>query len=133
MSLRQVLRSMFASQTEMDAGTEQQESLKHGAQPVSGCQLRQRVQVAGVIRSVTFAPASAAPELGAELYDGTGSLDLVWLGRREIPGIEPGRRMSVTGTLCAPEPGRSRPVVYNPAYRLFAGDPAPLQASRTAQ
>ena len=120
MSLRQVLRSVLASRTELDAGTEQRESLKHGAQPVAGCQVRQRVDVAGVVRSVTYAPAGAAPELLAELYDGTGSIDLVWLGRREIPGIEPGRRMSVTGTLCAPEAGRSRPVLYNPAYRLYA-------------
>ncbi|WP_147917325.1 OB-fold nucleic acid binding domain-containing protein [Ruania zhangjianzhongii] len=133
MSLRQVLRSVLASRTELDAGTEQQESLKHGAQPVSGCRVRQRVDVAGLVRSVTFPPAGAAPELIAELYDGTGSIDLVWLGRREIPGIEPGRRMSVTGTLCAPEPGRSRPVVYNPGYRLFAASEAPPRSSQGAQ
>ena len=129
MSVRQRLHSMLASRTELDAGTEQEESLKHGAQPVSGCRLRERVDVAGVIRSVTFAPAGQAPELSAELYDGTGSVDLVWLGRRDIPGIEPGRRLSVTGTLCAPEPGRSRPVLYNPAYRLFAAA-APERVSK---
>lgn len=125
MSLRQALRSVLASRTELDAGVEQQEALRHGAQPVSGCRLRQRVDVSGVLRSVTFAPAAAAPELTAELYDGTGTVDLVWLGRRDIPGIEPGRRMSVTGTLCAPEGGGSRPVLYNPAYRLIAATAAP--------
>ena len=120
MSLRQRLRSLLASQSELDAGAEQKESLKHGARPVSACELRERVDVAGVIRSVTFPPTGAAPELTAELYDGSGSIDLVWLGRRDIPGIEPGRRMSVTGTLCAPVPGGARPIVYNPAYRLVA-------------
>lgn len=130
MSLRQVLRSVLASRTELDAGTEQRESLKHGAQPVAGCRIRQRVDVAGVVRSVTYAPAGAAPELLAELYDGTGSIDLLWLGRREIPGIEPGRRMSVTGTLCAPEAGRSRPVLYNPAYRLYAAATPAESAAR---
>lgn len=133
MSLRQVLRSVLASRTELDAGTEQRESLKHGAQPVAGCQVRQRVDVAGVVRSVTYAPAGAVPELLAELYDGTGSIDLVWLGRREIPGIEPGRRMSVTGTLCAPETGRSRPVLYNPTYRLYAASTSPERAVRHGQ
>lgn len=137
MNLRQVLRSVLASRTELDAGTEQQESLQRGAQPVSGCRLRQRVDVAGVVRAVTFPPAGAAPELIAELYDGTGSIDLIWLGRRDVPGIEPGRRMRVTGRLCAPERGRDRPALYNPGYRLFAGaeaaPPAPHRAPMTAR
>ena len=130
MSLRQLVRSLLASQSELDAGTEQQESLKHGAQPVAECRLRERVDVAGVIRSVTFGPAGGPPELIAELYDGTGSIDLLWLGRRDIPGIEPGRRLRVTGTLCAPEGSRARPVLYNPAYRLFA---APGEPGRAAE
>ena len=82
------------------------------------------MQLSGVLRSVTFPPGAAAPELTAELYDGTGSVDLVWLGRREIPGIEPGRRLTATGTLCRPEPERVRPVMYNPAYRLLASTTA---------
>ncbi len=125
MTIRQALRSLLASRTELDAGAEQVEALKQGAQPVAGCGLRQRVQLSGVIRSVTFPPGGSAPELTAELYDGSGSVDLVWLGRREIPGIEPGRRLTVTGTPCRPEPGRERPVLYNPAYRLLTSPRAP--------
>lgn len=125
MSLRTVLRSVFASRTELEADVEQLAAREHGGQPVARCGLRERVQLSGVVRSVTYPPAEAAPELVAELYDGSGSVDLVWLGRREIPGIEPGRRLSVTGTLSQPEPGRVRPVVYNPAYRLLADESVP--------
>jgi len=123
MTIRQALRALLASRTELEAGTEQVEARKQGAQPVAGCALRTRVQLSGVLRSVTYPPAGSAPELTAELYDGTGSVDLVWLGRREIAGIEPGRRLTVTGTLCRPDHGQARPVLYNPAYRLLASIP----------
>jgi len=121
MTIRKALRALPASRTELEAGAEQVEARKQGAQPVARCPVRTRAQLSGVLRSVTYPPAAATPELRAELYDGTGSVDLVWLGRREIAGIEPGRRLTVTGTLCRPDPGQVRPVVYNPAYRLLAG------------
>ena len=51
----------------------------------------------------------------AELFDGTGTVTLIWLGRTKIPGIRPGTRMAVSGF--AALRGRQR-VMYNPRYEL---------------
>jgi hypothetical protein len=64
---------------------------------------------------VTFRPRRGVPALEAELYDGTGAVQLVWLGQRRIAGIEPGRRLRAAGFVS--ECG-GRPVVYNPRYEL---------------
>ena len=61
---------------------------------------------------------SNVPTLEAELFDGSGSLTLVWLGRRRIPGIEPGRTVTARGRFAAVEGKR---VIYNPWYELGAG------------
>ena len=55
------------------------------------------------------------PALEAELYDGSGSLYVVWLGRRHIAGIEPGRRLRIHGMVTEAEGHRA---VFNPRYEL---------------
>ena len=62
-------------------------------------------------------PRAGVPALVAELYDGTGSLSVVWLGRRQIAGVEPGRRMRVEGMVTESD---GRPVLFNPRYELVA-------------
>lgn len=51
----------------------------------------------------------------AELWDGTGRVLLLWLGRRDIPGIEPGRKLVVHGRMTNVKGERA---IYNPAYEL---------------
>ena len=51
-----------------------------------------RVDVAGTLRAVTLRPRGSSLTMEAELWDGTGQVTLVWLGRRDIPGIEAGRQ-----------------------------------------
>jgi hypothetical protein len=51
----------------------------------------------------------------AELWDGTGQVTLIWLGRRDIPGIEAGRRIVVRGRLASLKGERA---IYNPSYEL---------------
>ncbi|ACQ80195.1 nucleic acid binding OB-fold tRNA/helicase-type [Beutenbergia cavernae DSM 12333] len=113
------LASLFASQAEIEADDEREQARGRGCAPVAELAARRRAHVAGVLRSVTYQPRGVDPALTAELYDGSGSVDLVWLGRREIAGIEPGRRLVVDGMVCSPEPGRPRLVMYNPAYDLL--------------
>ena len=55
------------------------------------------------------------PALEAELYDGSGCISVVWLGRRHIAGIEPGRRIRVYGMVTESEGNRA---VFNPRYEL---------------
>ena len=73
------------------------------------------VSVRGMVRAVTLRPRSTVPALEIELYDGSGSISVVWLGRRRIPGIEPGRTMIVTGRLTC---NTANPTIYNPRYEL---------------
>lgn len=87
--------------------------------PLAEAQPRTRVAVAGVVAAVTYPPAGAVPSLVARLYDATGSLDLIWLGRRAVPGIDPGRRLRAEGMVSA---GHDRPAIVNPVYQLLSED-----------
>jgi hypothetical protein len=71
--------------------------------------------VAGTLRAVTLRPRGSTPSMEAELWDGTGRVLLVWLGRRDIPGIQPGRKIVVHGRLTSVKGERA---IYNPAYEL---------------
>ena len=71
----------------------------------------------GTLRSVTLRPRGGVSALEADLYDGSATVTLVWLGRRRIPGIEPGRRLTVKGRLSCQEGSR---LLYNPRYELTA-------------
>jgi hypothetical protein len=76
-----------------------------------------RAVVFGRIKSVVYTPRQHVPTLHAELIDGTGSVTLVWLGRRRIPGIEPGRTLEAQGCVTEVDGGL---VIFNPRYDLWA-------------
>ena len=86
-----------------------------GATAVSACCKGEPVTVAGTLRAVTLRPRAGVPTLEAELYDGTGSVTLIWLGRRRIGGIECGRSMVARGRLTSHD---GRPTLYNVEYEL---------------
>ncbi|GMA39758.1 hypothetical protein [Mobilicoccus caccae] len=50
-----------------------------------------------------------------ELDDGSGLLDVVWLGRREVPGIRPGVHLRAEGLVSLRGPKRT---MFNPAYEI---------------
>ncbi len=76
---------------------------------------RQKVVVQGTLKTVTLRPRGGVPALEAELYDGTGSIAVVWLGRRRIGGIAPGRGIRVQGRIGVQDGTR---VMFNPRYDL---------------
>jgi len=88
-----------------------------GGQPVPIAESvhREKVDVAGTLRTVTLRPRGSTLTMEAELWDGTGRVLLVWLGRRDIPGVEPGRKIVVHGRLTSVKGERA---IYNPAYEL---------------
>ena len=89
----------------------------HGALPVSDCVVGEPAIVVGVLRSVTVRPRSGVPALEAELFDGTGSVTIVWLGRRRIAGVEPGRWLRVEGRITR---HGGATAMFNPRYTLRA-------------
>lgn len=106
-----------------DADDLDAEDLASAAEQNGTCQCRdlvsgEEVSVSGRLRSVLYTPSERAPALTAELFDGSGSLTLVWLGQRRIPGIEPGRSVTVRGRIARRDGDW---VLYNPWYELTSG------------
>ena len=92
--------------------------------PIATVQPRQRVRVAGRVKSVRVQPRAGTQNLEAVLNDGTGGLLLVFQGRPKIAGIEPGARLVAEGMIGTW--GR-RPAMLNPSFELVQGattDPA---------
>lgn len=92
-----------------------EEHSKGGARSVATAPDRERVRVQGVVRTVTLRPRGGVPALEADLDDGTGVLTLVWLGRRRIAGVEPGRSLAAEGIIGVHGGVR---IIFNPRYEL---------------
>lgn len=90
-----------------------------GCTRIAQCHDRQIVRVTGTLRTVTLRPRGGVPTLEAELFDGSAALDVVWLGRRAIAGIEPGRILIAWGRISL---NHGRPVMFNPKYELRPSD-----------
>jgi hypothetical protein len=116
--LSRTLQKLTADDQTVDAQELRSDVVSAGCAPVSACRKGQVVTVTGRLKSVVYTPRETVPTLEAELFDGSGSVTLVWLGRRRIPGIEPGRRLTARGRFAAFE---GRQVIYNPWYELSAG------------
>ncbi len=113
--LGRVLRRMTATADSFHAEDLQADLAETGAIPVTDCNDRANVCVAGTLRTVTLWPRGSSGGLVADLWDGTASVRLIWLGRREIPGIRPGRNVVARGRLTIIEGERT---IYNPRYEL---------------
>mgnify|MGYP001291718067 CR=1 FL=1 len=112
---RRMLRRLTSDVEELDADDLSADVRRFGAQRASECVAGQEVTMLGRLRSVEFVPQGAAACMEAELYDGSEGVTLIWLGRRRIPGIEPGRVLRVRGRLAQRD---GRKVLYNPYYEL---------------
>ncbi|MEU4578444.1 MULTISPECIES: OB-fold nucleic acid binding domain-containing protein [Nonomuraea] len=116
--LRAFFSRLATSRSELEAQELREGADEAGATPIASCGGRRRFCVAGTLRTVTLRPRGGAPALEAELYDGSDVIDLVWLGRRKIAGIEPGRPVKAEG-LVSMQDGRK--VMFNPRYELRPG------------
>ncbi len=114
-TLRRVLRRLTATEAEIEAQELRRESAEHGGVPAGQCSRGQVVSVSGRLRTVVYTPRTNLPTLEADLYDGSDVVTLVWLGRRHIAGIEPGRHLTARGRVAVRE---DRKVIYNPYYEL---------------
>ena len=95
-----------------------------GTIPIADAEWRNRVRVAGRVRSVRVQPRAGTSNLECLLADDSGQLLLVFQGRRRIPGIQPGARLVVEGMV---GDWARRQAILNPDYELIAGPDATVE------
>ncbi len=115
LGLRRLLRRFTATEEELDAEELRRETEAAGCTPAIHARRGQLVTVTGRLRTVVYTPRTNLPTLEADLFDGSDVVTLVWLGRRHISGIEPGRGITARGRVAVRD---DRKVIYNPYYEL---------------
>lgn len=114
--LRRLTRRLTEDPEQVDAQELTDEAAQTGAQKAIDCQRGQEVTMVGTLRCVEANSKGCASGVRAELFDGTDSVMLVWLGQRRIPGIESGRTLRVHGRMGKLENGSK--AIYNPHYEI---------------
>lgn len=93
---------------------------------ISDLPVRGRVSCTGFIESVTFPPASQRAEFSAIVVEriahrgangAPARLKVVWLGRRKVPGVEPGAGLHLEGMVTVRE---GLPTMFNPRYEILS-------------
>jgi RecG-like helicase len=112
-----VFRKFAVTPEELEADDLEAERVVQRCQAINGVQDREVVTLYGELKNVSLAPRAGTPTLEASLYDGSGMVTLVWLGRRKIAGIKPGAGLVVWGRVSCHDGQR---IIYNPRYELQA-------------
>jgi len=88
-----------------------------GCLPIGSVNFRDRVRVSGVVRTTRIQPEGGVPSVECVIADESGSMSIVFLGRRQVAGIQPGTCVVATGTA-----GNhfGRLAILNPEYELLA-------------
>ncbi|MGZ8179822.1 OB-fold nucleic acid binding domain-containing protein [Williamsia sp. SKLECPSW1] len=117
--LKRLGKRLTADLEELDAEQISEQSQATGAQRACDCGQGEEVTILGELRSVQTCSKAAKTGVVAEFFDGTDVVVLKWIGRNRIPGIEPGRKLTVRGRLGVKDGVK---VVYNPYYELLGDD-----------
>jgi amino acid transporter len=83
---------------------------------IADAPLRERVVLAGRVRAMRIQPWGGNPSLEVSLADETGSVTIVFTGRRTVGGIVLGTVLSVEGVVAAHHGGQA---ILNPTYTLL--------------
>ena len=113
--LSRVAARLVRTEAELEARELQEDTGRLGATPIVDLADRSQATVCGAVRSVTLRPRVNVPALVVELYDGSKTLNLVWLGRRRIGGIVPGTYLTAHGRVTYKH---GIPTIFNPAYEI---------------
>ncbi len=91
--------------------------------PIASVEMRQRLTIAGRVRAIRVQPWGGSPALELSLADETGSVTVVFLGRREIGGVRLGTIMKITGTT-----GQHHGIkaILNPDFQLISTPAEPI-------
>jgi len=110
--------SFFSSQQDVDAAALMGTTEFLGAQAAAEVEVGEIVRVYGAIRALRIRPNTKVPMVEADLWDGSGLITLIWLGRRSIAGITAGRALIAQGRLT--KGPSDQPTLFNPRYELLA-------------
>jgi hypothetical protein len=86
-----------------------------GTTPIAEVAYRRRARVVGRVHAIRVAPLHDAPTLELVLVDGTGSISLIFLGRRQLAAVEIGSVLVAEGTAGL---HRGRLALLNPTYEM---------------
>jgi hypothetical protein len=114
--LRRLTRRLTESPEQLDVEELTDDPANTGASKAIDCQRGQEVTMVGLLRSVECNGKGCVGGVKAELFDGTDTVMLVWLGQRRIPGIESGRTLKVHGRVGKLDNGSK--AIYNPHYEI---------------
>jgi two-component system sensor histidine kinase KdpD len=93
-----------------------------GATRISDVHGQDRVRVTGAIISTRVIAVGSSSAYCCVLADGTGELDLLFLGRAAIPGLAVGTRCSIQGVVTT---RGGRLAVWNPRYQVHSAGEIP--------
>ena len=113
--LSRVTARLARTESELDARDLQENTWRLGVTPIVDLEDRAEASVCGAVRSVTLRPRVNVPALVVEIYDGSKTLNLIWLGRRRIGGIVPGTYLTAHGRVTYQH---GIPTIFNPAYEI---------------
>jgi hypothetical protein len=113
--LSRVTSRLARTESELEARDLQENTWRLGATPIVDLVDRAEASVCGAVRSVTLRPRVNVPALVVEIFDGSKTLNLIWLGRRRIGGIVPGTYLSAHGRVTY---RHGVPTIFNPAYEI---------------
>jgi len=86
------------------------------ARPISNLTPGDPCDVQGRVRTVQVSALGDSPAFTCEIVDSTGTLTVQFYGRRNVPGIEPGRMLRVQGRALRRDKGY---LIANPDYQLL--------------
>jgi len=113
--ISRVTARLARTESELEARDLQEDTGRLGLTPIIDLQDRAKASVCGAVRSVTLRPRVNVPALVVEIYDGSKTLNLIWLGRRRIRGIMPGTYLTARGRVTYQH---GTPTMFNPAYEI---------------
>jgi hypothetical protein len=117
-SLSSAFAGLLRSQGDVEAEEIAAECARPGCVRIANLRHRDQATITGTVHSIAIPPRAKAPEIRVELYDGTGIVELIWLGRRSIAGISPGSYLTVRGRVAYDET-TDRLLIFNPSYDLL--------------
>jgi amino acid transporter len=89
----------------------------NGVTAISALGAARKAAVEGKVRAVEIRPVANSCVFECTVTDGTGLLTVMFYGRTNIPGLEPGARIRLAGKVSMRAGG---PAMINPAYELLA-------------